>query len=98
MHRHTVMFNFKDDTAPSERDRVVAALTGLGKLPTVQNFLVGKNILPTSEKSPFEWLLIGDFADEDDRQAYEKHPTHVAVIRGDWLPVAKNYVVLDVNS
>jgi sulfite reductase beta subunit-like hemoprotein len=98
MHRHTVMFNFKDETPQAERDRVIAALKQLGSLPTVKAFMVGKNILPAGEKTPFEWLMLGDFANEDDRQAYEKHETHVHIIRKDWLPVAKNYIVLDVNT
>ena len=97
MHRHIVMFNFKSDVAAADRERVAERLRSLGKLPTVTSFLVAKNILDRNEKRPFEWLMMGDYADEKARDAYEKDPHHVQVIRQEWLPVVDNYVVLDVN-
>jgi hypothetical protein len=98
MHRHIVLFNFKDDTAPEVREQVMTAIAKLGTLPTVKGFLSGKNILPGNpEKIPYEYLMMSDFADNDGRQAYEKHEIHEHVIRKDWLPVAKNYAVFDIN-
>jgi hypothetical protein len=97
MHRHIVLFNFKDDTAPDVRAKVMASIAKLGTLPTVKAFLSGKNILPAGEKMPYEYLMMGDFADDAGRQAYEKHETHVRIIRQEWLPVAKNYAVFDIN-
>ena len=98
MHRHIVLFNFKDDVAPADRERVAGELAKLGTLPTEKHFVSGKNILPTNpEKIPYEYMMMGDFADDDGRQAYEKHDTHVHIIRQVWLPTAKNYAVFDIN-
>ncbi len=98
MHRHIVLFNLKDDTSAADRERVMGEIAKLGTLPTVKHFVSGKNILPANpEKIPYEYMMMGDFADDDGRQAYEKNETHVHIIRQVWLPTAKNYAVFDIN-
>jgi hypothetical protein len=97
MHKHTVLFNFKDEVAEGDRKRVVEALRSLKKISVVKGMLVEKNKLPAGATAPYEWLLIADFANDDDRQTYEKDAYHVKVIKGDFVPSAKNYIIADVN-
>ena len=94
MHRHTVLFNLKDD---ANEEAVMAAMKGLADLPTVESMVIGENIVPPGDHSPYKWLLIGDFADQDARDAYESHEHHVDVIRNTFLPNAKDFIVSDVN-
>jgi hypothetical protein len=94
MHRHTVLFNLNDD---ADEAAVMAAMNSLADLPTVHAMVIGENIIPTGERSPYKWLLIGDFADQDARDAYEKHEHHVDVIKNAFLPNAKDFIVSDVN-
>ena len=97
MHKHTVLFNFKDGLAETERKRVIDALRSLKTISVVKGMLVEKNKLAAGPKAPFEWILIADFANDDDRQTYEKDPLHVKIIRTDWVPAAKDYIIADVN-
>ncbi len=94
MHRHTVLFNLKDD---ADEGAVMGAMKGLADLPTVESMLIEENIVPIGEHSPYKWLLIGDFADQDARDAYEKHDDHVDVIRNTFLPNVKDFIMSDVN-
>ncbi len=94
MHRHTVLFNLNDD---ADQAAVMAAMNSLADLPTVQAMVIGENIVPMGERSPYKWLLVGDFADQDARDAYEKHEHHVDVIQNAFLPNAKDFIVSDVN-
>ncbi len=98
MHRHIVLFNLKDETSAAQREQVMGEIAKLGALPTVKHFVSGKNILPANpEKIPYEYMMMGDFAANDGRQASEKHDTHTHIIKQVWLPVAKNYAVFDIN-
>ena len=97
MHRHTVLFNLKDELTEADRTRVVAALRSLKTISVVKAMMLEKNKLPAGPTAPYEWLLIADFANDDDRQIYEKDALHVKVIRGDFVPSVKNYIIADVN-
>jgi hypothetical protein len=94
MHRHTVLFNLKDD---ADEAAVMAAMNGLADLPTVESMVIGENVVPIGDISPYKWLLIGDFADQDARDAYESHQHHVDVIKNTFLPNAKDFIMSDIN-
>jgi len=97
MHRHNVLFNFKEELSEEERNSVIESMRSLSNLPTAQNFVVEKNIVPPGEKSPFEWFLAGDFADEDARQAYEQDEHHLDVVRNTFIPSVKDFIMSDIN-
>ena len=97
MHKHTVLFNFKDEVPETERKRVIDLLRSLKAISVCKSMMVEKNKLAAGPKAPFEWILIADFANDDDRQIYEKDPLHVKVIKTDWVPAAKDYIIADVN-
>lgn len=97
MHKHTVLFNLKDGLPEAERKRVIDSLKTLKSISVVKGMLVEKNKLPAGPKAPFEWLLIADFANDADRETYEKDAHHVKVIKGDFVPAVKDYIISDVN-
>lgn len=97
MHRHTVLFNLKDELNAAEKSRIIDAMRTLNTISTVKGYMLEKNKLPAGDKAPFEWLLIADFANDEDRQIYEKDAHHVKVIKGDFVPNVKNYIISDVN-
>ncbi|MDX2144524.1 MAG: Dabb family protein [Rhodospirillaceae bacterium] len=97
MHRHTVLFNLKDDVDAATKTKAIEALRSLKSIKVCKGLMVEKNKLPLGDKAPYEWLLIADFANDEDRQTYEKDEHHVKVIRGDFLPTVKNYIISDVN-
>lgn len=94
MHRHVVLFNLNDD---ADEEAVIDTMKILATLPTVDSLILAENAVPPGDKSPFKWQLVGDFKDQDARDAYEKHDTHVDVIRNTFLPNAKDFLVSDVN-
>lgn len=94
MHRHTVLFNLKDD---ADTDSVISTMKELASLPTVETMVVEKNIVPIGDKSPYEWCLIGDFKDQEARDSYEKHEKHVDVIRNTFIPSVKDFIMSDIN-
>jgi hypothetical protein len=97
MHRHTVLFNLKDELDQAAKMKAIEALRSLKSIKVCKGIMVEKNKLPAGDKAPYEWLLIADFANDEDRQIYEKDPHHVSVIRGDFLPTVKNYIISDIN-
>ena len=94
MHRHTVLFNIKESSNSKD---VITKMKELKSLPTVEDMVIEKNIVPTSDHSPFEWCLIGDFKDQEARDAYEKHNLHVEIIRNIFLPHVKKFIMSDIN-
>jgi len=97
MHRHTVLFNLKDELNAAEKSRIIDAMRTLNTIWSGKRYMLEKNKLPAGDKAPFEWLLIADFANDEDRQIYEKDAHHVKVIKGDFVPNVKNYIISDVN-
>jgi len=97
MHRHTVLFNLKDGLAESETKRVIDSLRTLKTISVVKGMMIEKNKLPAGPKAPFEWLMVADFANDADREVYEKDAHHVKVIKGDFVPAVKDYIISDVN-
>jgi hypothetical protein len=97
MHRHTVLFNLKDDLSAAETMTAIEALRSLKTIGVCKGLMVEKNKLPPGPKAPFVWILIADFDSDDDRETYEKDPLHVKVIRENFLPTAKDYVICDIN-
>lgn len=94
MHRHVVLFNLNDD---ADAEEIIGSMKILASLPTVDAMMIEENIVPEGANSPYKWLLVGDFADPDAREAYEKHETHTDIIRNVFLPNVKDFIMSDVN-
>ena len=85
--RHIIFFNFKDKVALEKRASVIADMkVAIGENPFCLNFMVGKNILPRSATSQYEWVCTVDFASLDDRNAYGKDAIHRAHTETQFLP------------
>jgi len=59
--------------------------------------MVEKNLLPPGNMAPYEWLLVGDFADRKARDAYETDERHAIVVRQKFLPYVKSFAMIDVD-
>ena len=94
--RHTVMFNFKPDASADARERNVAAIRRMGKLPMVQNYIVERNSFYVPETTKMEWQVIGDFASAEDYKAYSQAPIHLA-IREDFTAQTSRVAFLDTQ-
>lgn len=94
--RHTVMFDFRPDASPEARERNVAAIRGMGKLPMVLRYVVQRTSAYGHDPKQMEWQVIGDFATVDDYHAYSNAPVHLA-IRDDFTAHTSRVAFLDVR-
>jgi len=94
--RHTVMFDFRPDASPEARERNVAAIRGMGKLPMVLRYVVQRTSAYGDDPRQMEWQVIGDFATVDDYHAYSTAPVHLA-IRDDFTAHTSRVAFLDVR-
>ena len=95
MHRHVVLFNLNEG---ADAEEIIGRMKKLASLPTVDALMLEENVVPAGATSPYKWLLIGDFADQDARNDYEKHDTHVDIIHNVFLPNVKDFIMSDVNK
>jgi hypothetical protein len=94
--RHTVMFSFKPEASAEARQRNVAAIRAMGRLPMVQAYLVQQSPLAARGSGQMEWQVIGDFASVADFWAYANAPVHLA-IRRDFSEHTARIAFLDVE-
>jgi hypothetical protein len=94
--RHTVMFSFRPDASPEARQRNIAAIRAMGRLPMVQDYLVQQSPVAAQGPDEMEWQVIGDFASVADFWAYAKAPVHLA-IRKDFSEHISRVAFLDVE-
>lgn len=94
--RHTVMFNFKPEAPPDARERNVAAIRQMGRLPMVQSYLVEPAATLESDPNQMQWQVVGDFASVADYRAYSDAPVHLA-IRDDFTAQTSRVAFLDVE-
>jgi hypothetical protein len=78
MIRHIVLFKFKPETTPAEREQFIADMRQLAdKVEVVQRLEVGLNF--TDSPRACDIALTVDFADKDALQVYADHPNHLPV-------------------
>ena len=96
--RHYVLYNFKPSVPEPLRYHINATIMGAtATQPTVLGFMMGKNILPSSATSRFEWLCIADFASDADQDAYQKYPMHIDITRDVFEPNYSECIVDDAH-
>jgi hypothetical protein len=93
--RHTVMFDFKADASPEARERNVAAIRGMGRLPMVRRYFVEPAAVQAPGPTRMQWQVIGDFGSVEDYRAYSQAPVHLA-IREDFTAHTSRVAFLDV--
>lgn len=81
MVQHIVMFKFRADVSPQEREAAARLFKkGIEELPAVIPFIgsvhVGLNVNPSEE---WDICLVSEFASLEEVRAYSFHPAHKAV-------------------
>ena len=81
MVQHIVMFKFRADVSPQERDAAARLFKkGIEELPAtipyIANIHVGLNVNPSEE---WDICLVSDFSTLDEVKAYSVHPAHKAI-------------------
>lgn len=86
MIRHVAVFRFVPGTSDEAIDGIDEAL---GRLPTVIPDIVAYRFGRDLGWSPdnADYVVVADFASQDDFTAYLSHPDHVAVVTGTIAPV-----------
>jgi len=79
MFRHVVMFRWNDDVDPSYGDAVGAELSKLpGLIPEIAAYHHGPDA--RVNEGNFDYVVVADFASQDDYLVYRDHPDHAVVI------------------
>jgi endonuclease/exonuclease/phosphatase family metal-dependent hydrolase len=86
MIRHIAMFTWADDTTDEQVASIAGALEALPAIiPEIVRYTVGANLALTEGNADF--VVVGDFASEEDYRTYASHPAHVAVSNDHIKPV-----------
>jgi len=89
------MFDFKPRATAEARQRNIAAIRAMGKLPMVQRYLVEPSADSAADPDQMQWQVTGDFASMADYTAYSQAPVHLA-IRKDFTENTTRVTFLDV--
>ena len=75
MIRHTVLFKFKPDFPPADKQAWIAGLNKMtGNIPGMLSLTHGPDLLNT-ERS-FDYAIVADFEKVEDIAVYNTHPLH----------------------
>jgi hypothetical protein len=79
--RHIVLYKFKDGLPAAEVQEVVDTFTALpSKIDTIVDFEHGMNVSPEGKSEGLTHAFVVSFRDEAGRDAYLKHPAHLAYV------------------
>ena len=86
--RHVVMFRFSADATDEQRDALTRGLAGM---PAATGAIAEDDYRhgPDLGLNPasFDYVIVADFASEDDYLTYRDHPDHQALIRDLLTPI-----------
>jgi len=93
--RHVVLFQFKEGTGAEEIRKIENAFNALpSKIDRIYGFVWGTDVSVENLQKGFTHCFLVSFLSEADRDAYAKHPAHVAF--GEMLkPVLGDVMVID---
>ncbi len=82
MIKHIVLWKLKPFAEGASREQNMATmqreLTALrGKIPQIKHLEVGAHLFPSD--AAYDMALYSEFSNEQDLEAYQKHPEHVKV-------------------
>ena len=79
MFRHVVMFEWVDGVDSADIDSMAAALDALvSTVPEVVSYLHGPDV--GISEGNFDYVIVGEFASDDDYVVYRDHPEHQRII------------------
>lgn len=82
MIKHIVLWKLRDSAEGAGREqnarKMKTALEALkGKIPQIRHIEVGINMVPS--EAAYDVALYSEFSNENDLDAYQKHPEHLRV-------------------
>lgn len=92
MIQHTVVFRLIHDSGGTEERDFLAKAKSLGKLPTVIDLKVLRQI---GQKNQYTFGLSMYFKSEEDYQAYNEHPDHLRFVNDVWLREVDDFLEID---
>ena len=79
--RHMVLYKFKDGLPPQQVQEVIDTFAGLPqKIDTIVDFEHGTNVSPEGKSDGLTHAFVVTFRDEAGRDAYLRHPAHLAYV------------------
>lgn len=79
--RHIVLYKFKDGLPPAELQEVIDTFAALpSQIDTIVDFEHGTNVSPEGKSEGLTHAFVVSFRDEAGRDAYLKHPAHLAYV------------------
>ncbi len=80
--RHVVLYKFKPEATPAQVQEVIDAFAALPKqIDTIVGFEHGVNVSPEGKSEGLTHGFVVSFRNEQDRDAYLKHPAHDAYVQ-----------------
>ena len=81
--QHTVVFSLTHSAGtPQETAFLADGRAALTSIPGVSDFVISRQV---SAKSDFDFQFSMQFNDQDDYDAYNVHPAHVAFVESRWV-------------
>ncbi len=79
--RHIVLYKFKDGLPAADLQEVIDTFAALpSKIDTIIGFEHGTNVSPEGKSEGLTHVFVVSFRDEVGRDAYLKHPAHLAYV------------------
>ncbi len=96
-YRRIGMFNLKPDIPAEEQQRIMAELAALGVGdPGVGRVLWGRNSYPENDYTPYDWMIVRDFADPASYAAFDASPARQSFLRETFSPAIGHSLVLEI--
>ena len=92
MIRHSVIFKLKYGKGSDNEAAFMQAAKKLAEIPGVKNF---EHLKQVSKKNRFDYGLSMEFVNQQDYNAYNTHPQHVAFIEQYWIPGVDDFLEID---
>ncbi len=93
---HVILFNFKDGVPPEKKEEVLAEIRNQAKLPGITSLFMAPNILKKSSGSPYEWVIMVDYATEEDSKAFQRSAAHSNSVASNFTPYREGLVFCDL--
>jgi len=91
---HIVLVKVKDGTEPSKVSAMVNAMNSLASIDGVLHLTAG-SVLRNGPTTAFTHMLHSRYPSKDHLQAYNVHPSHIAVATGLIFPISDDVMVVD---
>jgi hypothetical protein len=95
MIRHTVVFKLKHSSGSPEEAEFLRKAQELSTIPVVNSFECLRQV---SSKNNYDFGLSMEFDSQEDYEAYNNHPDHVAFVEIVWMPSVVDFMEIDYEA